>query len=56
MTPSALALAATQVPITTASFTEKVTVAVWKTKPFWCIVGDRDQMIDPGLERAMAKK
>jgi len=49
-------VAATQVPIAAASFTETVTVAAWKTKPSWCIVGDRDQMLDPGLERAMAKK
>ena len=47
---------ATQVPITATSFTEKVTIAAWKTKPSWAIVGLKDQMIDPGLERAMAKK
>lgn len=57
LSPSESAVvAATQVPITGASFTETVTVAAWKTKPSWCIVGMHDQMIDPDLERAMAKK
>jgi pimeloyl-ACP methyl ester carboxylesterase len=46
----------TQGPIAASSFGAKVTAAAWKTKPSWCIVGRRDQMIDPGLERAMAKK
>jgi pimeloyl-ACP methyl ester carboxylesterase len=49
-------MAATQGPIAAACFGEKVTVAAWKTKPSWYIVGSQDQMIDPGLERAMAKK
>ena len=57
LSPSESAVAAaTQVPITAASFTEKATVAAWKSKPSWCIVGIRDQMINPDLERAMAKK
>jgi pimeloyl-ACP methyl ester carboxylesterase len=49
-------LASTQGPIAASSFGDKVTAAAWKTKPSWCVVGTRDQMIDPSLERAMAKK
>src|SRR5260370_42697372 len=42
-------LASTQGPITASSFGDKVTAAAWKAKPSWCIVGTRDQMIDPNL-------
>jgi pimeloyl-ACP methyl ester carboxylesterase len=33
-----------------------VTAAAWKTKPSWYIVAEKDRMIQPDLERAMAKK
>jgi len=49
-------MAATQGPIAATSFAAKVTDAAWTTKPSWMIVGKQDQMIDPNLERAMAKK
>ncbi|MBV8164761.1 MAG: alpha/beta hydrolase [Candidatus Eremiobacteraeota bacterium] len=49
-------LAATQGPIASATFTQKVSSAAWRTKPSWCVVGSQDKMIDPSLERAMAKK
>lgn len=49
-------MASTQKPIIGSSFTEKVTAAAWKSKPSWCIVGRHDLMIDPDLERAMAKR
>jgi pimeloyl-ACP methyl ester carboxylesterase len=49
-------MAATEGPIAAASFGAKVSAAAWRAKPSWYIVGSRDQMIDPGLERAMAKK
>ena len=49
-------IASTQGPIAAASFDAKVTAAAWKTKPSWAVFGTRDQMIDPDLERAMAKK
>jgi len=41
-----------------AGFTtdEKVTKAAWRLKPSWYIVGAQDRMINPDLERAMAKK
>jgi pimeloyl-ACP methyl ester carboxylesterase len=49
-------MAVTQGPIFGKSFDEKVTNAAWKTKPSWYIVADKDRMIQPDIERAMAKK
>jgi pimeloyl-ACP methyl ester carboxylesterase len=39
-----------------AAFNEKVTVPAWKTKPNWYIVAANDRVINPDLERALAKK
>lgn len=49
-------MAATQGPIKASAFGEKTTVAAWQTKPSWYIVSEKDRMIQPELERAMAKK
>jgi pimeloyl-ACP methyl ester carboxylesterase len=49
-------MAVTQGPIVAKAFDEKVTNAAWKTKPSWFIVAEKDRMIQPDLERAMAKK
>ena len=49
-------MAATQGPIFGKTFDEKVTNAAWKTKPSWYIVAAKDRMIQPDVERAMAKK
>ena len=49
-------MAATQGPIAAACFSSKVTAAAWKTKPSWFIVAKNDRMIDPNLERALARK
>jgi pimeloyl-ACP methyl ester carboxylesterase len=49
-------MASTQGPIAAVCFNAKVSNAAWKTRRSWFIVGSHDQMIDPGLERAMAKK
>ena len=49
-------MAATQGPIFAKSFDEKVSKAAWKSKPSWFIVSEKDRMIQPALERAMAKK
>ena len=49
-------MAATQGPIFAKAFDEKVTNAAWKSKPSWYIVAEKDRMILPDLERAMAKK
>ena len=46
----------TQGPFAAACLDAKVTAAAWKTKQSWFIVGTRDQMINPDLERAEAKK
>jgi pimeloyl-ACP methyl ester carboxylesterase len=49
-------MAATQGPIFAKAFDEKVTKAAWKSKPSWSIIAEHDRMIQPDLERAMAKK
>ena len=49
-------MAATQGPIFGKTFEEKVSAAAWKTKPCWYIVAEKDRMIQPDLERAMAKE
>ena len=36
--------------------TAKVSIAAWKNKPSWFIVGTNDHMINPDLERAEAKR
>jgi pimeloyl-ACP methyl ester carboxylesterase len=56
--PAALTrvMAVTQGPIFARTFDEKVTNAAWKSKPSWFIVAGKDRMIQPDLERAMAKK
>lgn len=48
-------LTSTQGPIRAAAFGDKVTHAAWKQKPSWFVVSTDDRMINPGLERAMAK-
>ena len=47
---------ATQGPVRGANFAQPVTVAAWTTKPSWYIVAAQDRMIDPGAQRALAKK
>ena len=49
-------MAVTQGPIAAVCFGTKVTAAAWKTKPSWFIVAKQDRMIDPNLERALARK
>ncbi|HBS1994488.1 TPA: alpha/beta hydrolase [Klebsiella quasipneumoniae subsp. quasipneumoniae] len=48
-------LIATQGPIRAEAFTEKVTHAAWHDKPSWYVVSKNDRMINPDLERSMAK-
>jgi pimeloyl-ACP methyl ester carboxylesterase len=45
-----------QGPIAVKAFEDKVTVAAWRTKPSYFVVAEKDRMIQPDLERAMAKK
>ncbi|MCK1968069.1 alpha/beta fold hydrolase [Franconibacter pulveris 1160] len=49
-------LPVTQGPIRAAAFSDKVTHAAWAQKPSWYLVSTQDRMINPDLERAMAKK
>jgi len=45
----------TQGPIRADAFAQKVTHAAWRDKPSWYVVSKNDRMINPDLERAMAK-
>lgn len=47
---------ATQGPQAFSALQEKVTKAAWKSKPSWYIVAANDRMINPDLERTLAKK
>src|ERR1700733_9623580 len=49
-------MAASQVPISTDSFTHKVALPAWKTKPTWYMVATADRSINPDQERMMAKR
>ncbi|WP_022823676.1 alpha/beta fold hydrolase [Hymenobacter norwichensis] len=49
-------LIATQGPQAFAALKDKITQAAWKTKPSWYIVASNDRMINPDLERTLAKK
>jgi pimeloyl-ACP methyl ester carboxylesterase len=49
-------MAESQVPISTDSFTHKVTKPAWKTKPTWYMVATADRSINPNQERMMAKR
>ncbi|MGS1005827.1 alpha/beta fold hydrolase [Achromobacter anxifer] len=49
-------MAATQKPTQGKNFEEKVSVAAWKTKRSWYVVSEMDRMLQPDLQRAMAKK
>ena len=49
-------MAVSQVPISTDSFTHKVTSPAWKSKPSWYMVATADRSINPDQERMMAKR
>jgi pimeloyl-ACP methyl ester carboxylesterase len=49
-------MAVSQVPISTDSFTHKVTSPAWKSKPTWYMVASADRSINPDQERMMAKR
>ena len=48
--------AAAQKPTASAVFSQSVSVAAWKDKPSWYLVGKEDRAISPELERFMAKR
>ena len=54
--PVADFMAISQVPIFGEALKAKVTVATWKDKPSWAVVAQQDRMINPDLERFMAKR
>src|SRR5271170_5385192 len=49
-------MAISQVPISTDSFTHKVTNPAWKSKRTWYMVATSDRSINPEQERMMAKR
>jgi len=49
-------MAEAQVPISTDSFTHKVTSPAWKSKPTAYMVATKDRSINPDQERMMAKR
>ena len=49
-------IAVTQGPVRVANFEQRVSVAAWTNKPTWYIVADKDRMIHPDAQRALAKK
>src|SRR5215471_11107373 len=56
--PKALArfMAISQVPVSADAFEAKATVAAWKQKPSYAVIPTQDRMINPDLERFMAKR
>jgi pimeloyl-ACP methyl ester carboxylesterase len=46
----------TQGPWAISAVSDKISTAAWQTKPSWYIVASEDRMINPDLERALAKK
>ncbi|GAB3942347.1 alpha/beta hydrolase [Spirosoma harenae] len=49
-------MVATQGPQAFTALKEKITKAAWKSKPSWYVVAANDRMINPDLERTLAKK
>ncbi|MYM94914.1 alpha/beta fold hydrolase [Rugamonas sp. FT81W] len=49
-------IAATQHLTQGQNFADKVSVAAWKSKPSWYIVSEQDHLLQPELQRALAKK
>jgi len=49
-------IAATQGPWFSGCLDEKVTTAAWQGKPSWDVVSEKDHMIPPALQDAMAKR
>jgi pimeloyl-ACP methyl ester carboxylesterase len=49
-------MAISQVPVAKDALDAKATVAAWKQKPSYAIVATHDRMINPDLERFMAKR
>jgi pimeloyl-ACP methyl ester carboxylesterase len=54
--PVARFMAISQVPVSSEAFNAKATVAAWKQKPSFAVIPTQDRMINPDLERFMAKR
>src|SRR5215470_11285955 len=54
--PVARFMAISQVPVSGDAFDAKATVAAWKQKPSYAVIARQDRMINPDLERFMAKR
>jgi len=54
--PVARFMAISQVPVAGDAFAAKATVAAWKQKPSYAVISKQDRMINPDLERFMAKR
>jgi pimeloyl-ACP methyl ester carboxylesterase len=54
--PVARFMAISQVPVSADAFGAKATVAAWKQKPSYTVIPTQDRMINPDLERFMAKR
>src|SRR5262249_1213823 len=54
--PVARFMAISQVPVAGDAFGAKATVAAWKQKPSYAVISKQDRMINPDLERFMAKR
>ena len=53
--PERRVILATQGTWSAAAPDEKISKAAWKTKPSWYIIAKKDRMINPDLQRQMAK-
>jgi pimeloyl-ACP methyl ester carboxylesterase len=49
-------MAISQVPIAASAFESTVKAATWSQKPSYAVVATKDRMINPELERFMAKR
>lgn len=47
-------LAAAQKPIRCRALADRVTVAAWRTKPSWYVIGERDRMVSPHAQHHLA--
>ena len=54
--PVAHFMAISQVPVSGDAFEAKATVAAWRQKPSYAVIATQDRMINPDLERFMAKR
>jgi hypothetical protein len=54
--PVARFMAISQVPVSADALKAKATVAAWKQKPSYAVIPMQDRMINPDLERFMAKR